>query len=62
MGRDPKDSYLNGFNQSHEVDNLFVTDGAAMASVACQNPSLTFMAFTVRAVDYAATHMKSGSL
>jgi len=62
MGRDPKDSYLNGYNQSHEVDNLFVTDGAAMASVACQNPSLTFMAFTVRAVDYAATQMKSGSL
>lgn len=62
MGRDPKDSYLNGFNQSHEVDNLFVTDGAAFASVACQNPSLTFMAFTARAADYAATQMKSGVL
>lgn len=62
MGRDPGDSYLNGFNQSHEVDNLFVTDGAAMASVACQNPSLTFMAFTARAADYAATQMKSGAL
>lgn len=62
MGCDPKDSYLNGFNQSHEVANLFVTDGAAMASVACQNPSLTFMAFTARAADYAATQMKSGAL
>jgi choline dehydrogenase-like flavoprotein len=62
MGRDPKDSYLNGFNQSHEVDNLFVTDGAAMASVACQNPSLTFMAFTARAADFAATQMKAGAL
>jgi len=62
MGRDPKDSYLNGFNQSHEVDNLFVTDGAAFASIACQNPSLTFMAFTARAADYAATQMKSGGL
>lgn len=62
MGRDPKTSVLNGFNQAHEVDNLFVTDGAAMASSPCQNPSLTYMALTARAVDYAATKIKQGSL
>ena len=60
MGRDPKESILNGFNQSHNVDNLFVTDGAAMVSTACQNPSLTYMALTARAVDYAVSQMKNG--
>jgi len=60
MGRDPKTSILNGFNQTHEVDNLFVTDGAAMASSPCQNPSLTYMALTARAVDYVATKLKEG--
>ncbi|MEC4089189.1 GMC family oxidoreductase [Pseudoalteromonas rubra] len=54
MGKDPKDSVLNGFNQSHDIPNLFVTDGASFCSSAVQNPSLTFMALTVRAVDYAA--------
>lgn len=54
MGRDPKTSVLNGFNQCHDVPNLFVTDGSAFCSSAVQNPSLTFMAMTVRAVDYAA--------
>ncbi len=62
MGRDPKTSVLNGFNQCHDVRNLFVTDGAAMASSACQNPSLTYMALTARAVDYAVKEMKSGRL
>ncbi len=62
MGHDPKTSILNKFNQSHEVDNLFVTDGAAMASSSCQNPSLTYMALTARAVDYAATQLKAGLL
>ncbi len=62
MGRDPATSYLNGYNQSHEVDNLFITDGAAFASIACQNPSLTFMAFTARAADYASEHLKAGVL
>ncbi len=62
MGRDPKTSVLNGFNQCHDVDNVFITDGSAMASSACQNPSLTYMAFTARAVDYASTLMKQGSL
>lgn len=61
MGRDPKTSMLNGFNQMHAVANVFVTDGAAMASTACQNPSLTFMALTVRAVDYAVSEFKKGT-
>ena len=58
MGHDPKTSVLNGYNQAHDVPNLFVTDGASMPSVACQNPSLTFMALTARACDYAVSEMK----
>lgn len=53
MGRDRRTSVLNGWNQAHEVPNLFVTDGACMASSACQNPSLTYMALTARAVSHA---------
>jgi choline dehydrogenase-like flavoprotein len=53
MGRDPQTSVLNGYCQSHDVPNLFVTDGAAMASSANQNPSLTYMALTARAAAYA---------
>ena len=60
MGHDPATSFLNGFNQSHEVANLFVTDGSCMPSVAAQNPSLTFMALTARAADYAVQQMKVG--
>jgi choline dehydrogenase-like flavoprotein len=48
MGNDPKDSVLNKWNQMHEVSNVFVTDGSCMPSIACQNPSLTFMALTAR--------------
>ncbi len=62
MGRDPASSVLNEFNQAHEVDNLFVTDGAAMASTACQNPSLTYMALTARAADFAVTQLKEGHI
>jgi choline dehydrogenase-like flavoprotein len=62
MGRDPKDSVLNGFNQCHDVANLFVTDGASFCSSAVQNPSLTFMAITVRAVDYCVNEMKGGRI
>jgi choline dehydrogenase-like flavoprotein len=62
MGRDPNTSMLNGFNQMHAVKNVFVTDGSAMASTACQNPSLTFMALTVRAVDHAVNELKKGNL
>ena len=62
MGKDPKTSVLNGWNQSHDVPNLFVTDGAAMASSGHVNPSLTYMAFTARAADYAAKLWKKGEL
>lgn len=60
MGRDPNTSVLNGWNQAHDVPNLFVTDGAAMASASCVNPSLTFMALTARAVDYAVKQLQQG--
>ena len=62
MGRDPATSVLNAHNQAHDVPNLFVTDGACMASSACQNPSLTYMALTARAAAYAARELESGSL
>ena len=62
MGRDPRTSLLNGHNQAHDVPNLFVTDGACMASGAWQNPSLTFMALTARACAYAAEQLKLGKL
>lgn len=62
MGRDPKTSILNAHNQLHAVKNGFVTDGACMASSACQNPSLTYMALTARAADYAVKQLKSGKL
>jgi len=62
MGKDPKTSVLNKWNQLHEVPNVFVTDGAAMTSSACQNPSLTYMALTARAVDHAVSEMKKGNL
>ncbi len=60
MGRDPKTSVLNGFNQVHSVPNVFVTDGAFMTSASCVNPSLTYMAFTARAVDHAVKQLKNG--
>lgn len=59
MGRDPKSSVLNGFNQSHDVSNLFVTDGAAMGSTGTMNPSLTYMALTARAANHAVELLKS---
>lgn len=62
MGRDPKTSVLNGNNQMHDVKNVFITDGAAMASSACQNPSLTYMALTARAADFAVNELKKGNL
>ena len=57
MGRDPKTSVLNAFNQMHEVPNIFITDGSCMASGACLNPSITYMALTARACDYAVKEM-----
>ena len=62
MGRDPKSSVLNGWNQMWDVPNVFVTDGACMASSGNQNPSLTYMALTARACHYAADAMKRGDL
>lgn len=62
MGRDPKTSVLNGNNQIWDVKNVFVTDGACMTSNACQNPSLTYMALTARAADYAVSELKKGNL
>lgn len=62
MGHDPKTSVLNSHNQAHDVKNLFVTDGACMTSSACVNPSLTYMALTARACNYAVGLMKRGEL
>lgn len=62
MGRDPKSSVLNAHNQVWDAPNVFVTDGAAMTSAACVNPSLTYMALTARAVDYAVKELKKGTL
>lgn len=62
MGLDPKTSILNGFNQMHAVKNIFVTDGSCMTSSACQNPSITYMALTARAVDYAVNEMKKQNI
>ena len=62
MGRDPKTSLLNGWNQIHACKNVFVTDGACMTSVGNQNPSLTFMALTARASNHAVEELKKGNL
>jgi glucoside 3-dehydrogenase (cytochrome c) catalytic subunit len=62
MGNDPKTSVLNKFNQSWDVKNLFVTDGACFVSIGCQNPTLTMMAITARACDYIADQYKKGDL
>ena len=62
MGNDPKTSVLNKWNQMHDVPNVFVTDGSCMTSIACVNPSLTFMALTARAADYAVNELKKGNL
>jgi choline dehydrogenase-like flavoprotein len=53
---------LNAYNQAHEVKNLFMPDGACMTSSSCVNPSLTYMALTARAADYAVSQMKKGEL
>jgi choline dehydrogenase-like flavoprotein len=62
MGRDPKTSILNGFNQMHAVKNVFVSDGSCMTSGGCQNPSVTYMALTARAADYAVNELKKQNL
>lgn len=62
MGKDPKTSVLNKWNQVHACKNVFVTDGSFMTSSACQNPSLTYMAMTARAADYAVSELKKGNV
>lgn len=62
MGKDPKTSMLNSWNQLHACKNVFVTDGACMTSTSCQNPSLTYMAITARAVDHAVSELNKGNL
>ena len=60
--RNPKTSVLNGYNQMHEVKNVFITDGSFMTSSSCVNPSLTYMAMTARACAYAVAEMKKGNV
>ena len=60
MGKDPSKSVLNKYNQAHDVPNLFITDGAAMASGGCQNPSLSYMAMSARGAHYATQFLKEG--
>ena len=62
MGKDPKTSVLNKWNQVHACKNVFVTDGSAMTSAACQNPSLTYMALTARAANHAVEELRKGNL
>jgi choline dehydrogenase-like flavoprotein len=62
MGRDPKTSVLNEFNQVHAAKNVFVTDGACMTSSSCVNPSITYMALTARACDHAVSELKKGNI
>jgi choline dehydrogenase-like flavoprotein len=62
MGRDPKTSVLNAHNQVWDAPNVFVTDGACMTSASCVNPSLTYMALTARAADFAVAELKRRNL
>jgi choline dehydrogenase-like flavoprotein len=62
MGKDPKTSLLNKWNQLHHCKNVFVTDGASMVSTSTQNPSITFMALTARAANHAVDELKKGNL
>jgi len=62
MGNEPKKSVLNPFQQSHDVKNLYVMDGAGFTSTACQNPTLTIMALCVRSCDYLLSEMKKGNV
>ena len=62
MGKDPKTSVLNAFNQMHEVPNVVITDGSCMTSSHCVNPSLTYMALTARAAAHAVEELKKGNI
>ncbi len=62
MGVDPTKSVLNKYNQAHDVPNLFITDGACMASGGCQNPSLSYMAMSARGAHFASEFLKEGKI
>ena len=62
MGRDPKTSVLNKWNQMHDVPNVFVTDGACMTSSSCVNPALTYMAITARAAHHAVSELNKRNI
>jgi choline dehydrogenase-like flavoprotein len=62
MGTSVKNSIVNKNNQIHDVKNVFMTDGAAMASASCVNPSLTYMAMTARAAEFAVSELKKKNL
>jgi choline dehydrogenase-like flavoprotein len=62
MGKEPKSSVLNQFQQTHDVTNLFVCDGSGFTSTACQNPTLTIMTLCVRSMDYLMSEMKRGNI
>jgi choline dehydrogenase-like flavoprotein len=62
MGRDPKTSLLNAWNQLHECKNVLITDGACMTSTGTQNPTLTYMAITARAANHAVEELKKRTL
>jgi len=62
MGNDQKTSVLNKFNQCWDVKNLFVVDGASFVTTACQNPTLTILALTIRACDYIVDERKRGNI
>jgi choline dehydrogenase-like flavoprotein len=62
MGKDPKTSVLNAYNQVHACKNVYVTDGSFMVSANCVNPSLTYMAFTARAVEHAVNELKKQNI
>jgi len=62
MGKDPKTSVLNKWNQVWDAPNVFVTDGSFMVSASCVNPSLSYMAFTARAADHAVSELKKGNI
>jgi len=62
MGSDPKTSVLNKWNQSHDIKNLFVVDGSSFVSGGSQNPTLTILALSMRAAEYMAEQMRTGTL
>jgi len=62
MGSDPRNSVVDRWSQAHDASNLFITDGAQMASTSCVNPSMTFMALTARAADHAVKQVKAGAI